>query len=450
MRPGIRNISHNLRALWDGLRAFLHSSLRLRLGADPTAVDTSMRDLIAIQNDRLWFLAAAAVIASVGLNTDSAAVVIGAMLVSPLMGPLVGLGYAMAVYDKRLAATAIHYLGISVVFSLAVSAFYFAVTPLDDVTGELLARTRPNLLDLVVAVAAASAGVIAIAGRDLSATVPGVAIATAIMPPLCTAGYGIATGQWNFAAGAFYLFVVNAVAIVLSSRFLFRRMKLIIVAQGSEARASRWAMAGLMVVFLLPLTFALWNTATENRQAREARQVVEEVSERYGVASWKFNPGKHPALTMFLFGNPGTTETSALARALEVRLPQTRIDLRTTLLPPEVKETIQKLESSVIDSTTALREIQSTVAEQSRRMEKVAAWSREDTERIANEWRLLDERIGEVLFYRPVEEDGRWMVRVEAGLPDEEARVFSRRWAPWLTLRTGHHVDIVLVRRIDS
>ena len=159
----------------------------------------------------------AILIASIGLNINSAVVVIGAMLISPLMGPIMGIGYGVGIYDFRLIHKALKNLAIATIISFITSAIYFYVTPLNEAQSELLSRTSPNIWDLLIAVFGGLAGIIGLTRKEKSNVIPGVAIATALMPPVCTAAYGFVHGNMSYFLGASYLFLLNCIYIALSS-----------------------------------------------------------------------------------------------------------------------------------------------------------------------------------------------------------------------------------------
>ena len=183
-------------------------------------IDRSIRAGERIAGTNLWVLIFAILIASVGLNVNSTAVVIGAMLISPLMGPLLAIGYGAGISDYRLIRSAGRGLLIFVAISLLTSSLYFWLSPLSQAQTELMARTSPTLWDVLIAFFGGGAAIIAQTRRGASTIVPGAAIATALMPPLCTAGYGIAVGNWHFIGGALYLFLINAFFITLAT-YLF-------------------------------------------------------------------------------------------------------------------------------------------------------------------------------------------------------------------------------------
>lgn len=194
--------------------------------ADDAEIEARIREGTELRGATPWILIFAIFVASVGLNVNSTAVIIGAMLISPLMGPIMGAGLGVAVYDFPLAKRSLVNLGIATIISLLVSTLYFSLTPLQTAQSELLARTTPTLWDVLIALFGGLAGVIGITRKEKSNVIPGVAIATALMPPVCTAGYGLATGQWGFVGGAFYLYAINCVFIALATVAGIRALRL--------------------------------------------------------------------------------------------------------------------------------------------------------------------------------------------------------------------------------
>jgi uncharacterized hydrophobic protein (TIGR00271 family) len=194
--------------------------------ADDAEIDRSIRAGVELRGATPWILMFAIVIASVGLNTNSNAVIIGAMLVSPLMGPIVGLGYGVGIHDFALVRRSLANLAIAAGISLLTSTLYFMLTPLHEAQSELLARTTPSLWDVLIALAGGLAGIIGQTRREKSNVIPGVAIATALMPPLCTAGYGLANGDWSVFGGAFYLFSINCVFIAFAAVVVIEFLRL--------------------------------------------------------------------------------------------------------------------------------------------------------------------------------------------------------------------------------
>lgn len=176
------------------------------------------------RGSNLWVLIFAIFIASLGLNVNSTAVIIGAMLISPLMGPIIGMGLAVGINDFSLLKKSFKNFAVATGISIITATIYFVLTPFDEVQSELLARTSPTLYDVMIAFFGGAAGILALTTRGNGNVIPGVAIATALMPPLCTAGFGLATGHFMFFLGAFYLYFINTVFICLATCIGVRMM----------------------------------------------------------------------------------------------------------------------------------------------------------------------------------------------------------------------------------
>lgn len=198
------------------IKQFFGEYLDLRKDKDNEAlIVESIRNGVEFKGTNLWILIFAIFIASLGLNVNSTAVIIGAMLISPLMGPIMGVGLAIGQNDFELLKRSLKSYLVATVFSVITSTIYFSLTPLDEVQSELLARTSPTIYDVLIALCGGLAGIIALSTKEN--VIPGVAIATALMPPLCTAGFGLATGNLLYFLGAFYLYFINSVFISLAT-----------------------------------------------------------------------------------------------------------------------------------------------------------------------------------------------------------------------------------------
>ena len=176
------------------------------------------------------------------------------MLISPQMGPIMGVGYGLGVQNTPLIRQSLRSLGVFVGISLTASTLYFVITPLSDVSSELLARTSPTIWDVLIAFFGGAAGMIGQTRKEPTTLIPGVAIATALMPPLCTAGYGLATGQVGFFFGAFYVFTINSVFIALATLGITRVLRLPLRAHADEGvrRRTRWVISATVLLTLLP------------------------------------------------------------------------------------------------------------------------------------------------------------------------------------------------------
>lgn len=212
--------------LWLQVTRFLKD--RFNLESDKANDDETIQYIernVDFKGANLWILIFAIFIASIGLNVNSPAVIIGAMLISPLMGPILGIGLGVAIFDIDLLRRSVNSLTVAVVISILTSALYFSISPLSDAQSELLARTTPTIWDVLIALFGGLAGIVAGTRKEKGNAIPGVAIATALMPPLCTVGYGLAIGNWYYFFGAFYLFFINSVFISLSTFLVVRYLK---------------------------------------------------------------------------------------------------------------------------------------------------------------------------------------------------------------------------------
>lgn len=208
------------------VRKFLKEYLDLHRSKEDEQVTVEyIRNGVEFKGTNLWILIFATVIASLGLNVNSTAVIIGAMLISPLMGPTMGIGLSIGLNDFELMKRSLKSYAVTTLFSVVTATLYFLFTPLDEVQSELLARTSPTIYDVFIALMGGLAGIVALATKEKGNVIPGVAIATALMPPLCTAGFGLATGNLLYFLGAFYLYFINSVFISLATYIGVRLMR---------------------------------------------------------------------------------------------------------------------------------------------------------------------------------------------------------------------------------
>lgn len=232
---------------------------------------------ISFRGANLWILACAIMVASVGLNVNSTAVVIGAMLISPLMGPVVGAGFALGVYDFHLLRRSLFDLFIATVVSLIVATLYFYLSPFKEVQSEMLARTSPNIYDVLIAFFGGLAGVIAMTRVEKGNPIPGVAIATALMPPLCTAGYGLATANWKFFLGALFLYSINCVFICIATYSIVKYLQYPAAQQITvkRQRQVKYVVSAIVVIMLLPSAYFAYNLYKEQQYHQMANSFID-------------------------------------------------------------------------------------------------------------------------------------------------------------------------------
>lgn len=247
---------------------------------DPELVYQEISKGVVFRGTNLWILIFAIVIASVGLNMNSTAVIIGAMLISPLMGPINGMGYSIATYDFELFRKSLKNFLFAITASLVASTVYFSLSPISTAYSELLSRTSPTIYDVLIALFGGFAGIVAISSRQKGNVLPGVAIATALMPPMCTAGYGLATAQWSFFFGALYLFIINTIFIAIASVWISQALKFPIRAEIPDKRKSNIdkTITLIIAIVLLPSLYFGWKLVQEEKFVQKANRYVQNIS----------------------------------------------------------------------------------------------------------------------------------------------------------------------------
>ncbi|WP_406600504.1 DUF389 domain-containing protein [Leptospira sanjuanensis] len=273
----------------------------------------------------VWTLIIAIFIASIGLNTNSTAVIIGAMLISPLMGPILGAGLALGIYDFSLLNKSLKNVAVMTVLSLGASAIYFWLSPLSDAQSELLARTYPTIYDVLIASLGGLAGIIAASRKDkTSNAIPGVAIATALMPPLCTAGYGLANLNLKYFLGAIYLYLINCVFIGISTLIAVRYLKFKKITypdKETEKRIARYVYA-ISLILLLPSLILAYDLIKESTFKKNARIFIDSnfKSEKSRILSVNFrSSGGSKQIEISIIGEP---LSESVISHLESSLPQ--------------------------------------------------------------------------------------------------------------------------------
>lgn len=273
-----------------------------------------------IRGLNVWVLVFAILTASIGLNVNSTAVIIGAMLISPLMGPIMGIGLSVAILDWPLYKKSLKNFLLMVAISLTASTLYFLLTPLSVARSELLARTTPAIWDVGIALFGGMASMVALNSRERGNVLPGVAIATALMPPLCTAGYGLATGRWAFLAGALYLFLINTVFISLGTLAVARLLGFVHVAMPDARTLTRVrrGILALALITVLPSLYLAWGLVKEGFREQRATEFLESQFPlgETRVLAWELDTKARPArLDVMLVGRALAADTLALLQA---------------------------------------------------------------------------------------------------------------------------------------
>ena len=300
--------------IFQNIRQLIKDTVNLTGYIDTEAAEKSIRGNIYFRGPNAWILAIATIIASVGLNVNSIPVVIGAMLISPLMGPIFGLGLGLGVNDMNLMKSSGKNLLVMVSISLAASFVYFLITPLSlSNPTELLARTNPTIYDVLIALFGGFAGILEQCRKEKGTVFSGVAIATALMPPLCTAGFGLASGNFNWFIGALYLFVINCLFIMLATYvsvkyFRFRQVEHEDQATGRKAKRIS---SILILIFIIPSIWSAVMLIRQNNFEDNATAFVEH-SKAYGksiIYDYRIDHTDGSTIELFFTGEPLSENT---------------------------------------------------------------------------------------------------------------------------------------------
>ena len=304
-------------------------------------INEEIKKGVQFRGTNLWILIFAILVASVGLNMNSTAVIIGAMLISPLMGPINGVGYSIATYNFPLLRESLRNFGYAIGISLITSTLYFILTPISTAQSELLARTSPTIYDVLIALFGGFAGIVAISSRNKGNVIPGVAIATALMPPLCTAGYGLATMQFKFFYGAFYLFTINSVFIAIASMLISQILKFPIrdIIDASKKKRINQIISVIIALVFIPSIYFGYQLIQKERFSENADKYIANISNYEGNFLLKSNVDSDKRIINLIYAGKNLTEEQKeriKEKALSFNLKQSKIIIEQGLSFQEV------------------------------------------------------------------------------------------------------------------
>ena len=313
---GGEDVKKDFQGLLGSVKKFLSELLDIRTNTDQKATKEAIIADIPFKGHTSWILICSIFIASIGLNANSTAVVIGAMLISPLMGPILGIGMSVAINDIDTLKRSLKNFAVMVVLSVITAYLFFRFFPLRDESSELLARTAPDIRDVLIAFFGGLALVIARAKKGTIASVIfGVAIATALMPPLCTVGFGLAIGNWSYATGALYLFTINTIFIALATFLVLKLLRFPMVRYvNSKRRRLIGNLASLLAVLvMIPAGITFYNVFKESLFNRDANNFIDEKIATYqfsgegkfikDFSEVEYQDGKNPKIELVFVGN---------------------------------------------------------------------------------------------------------------------------------------------------
>ncbi len=293
---------------WNTLKSDIKAITNISDHIDTDAAARSIRSNVAFRGPNVWILAFSIIIASVGLNVNSTAVIIGAMLISPLMGPIIGIGLGLGVNDTKLIRVGLKNLLVMVGISLMASFLYFLMTPLKLANPtELLSRTNPTIYDVIIALFGGAAGLLEISRKEKGTVLSGVAIATALMPPLCTAGYGLASGHISYFFGALMLFIINGVFIIIATYLMskilgFPEYEFL---DAKQARRTRSLVTLVFVLVTIPSILSAITMIRSNKFAQDAERFVSEnrMLDSGYIYDYDIDTHKGGKISLYIAGN---------------------------------------------------------------------------------------------------------------------------------------------------
>lgn len=410
--------------LWGAIRDWFKALLDLEAGLDREGTIIAIRNNKRMQGANAWLLGCSIMIASLGLDLNSPAVIIGAMLVSPLMSPILGIGLGVAINDKDSMFTSMRHFGIAILIALFVSVLYFFVTPFGNITPEIQGRTSPTFLDGLVAIFGGFAGIISSTRKDKTNAIPGVAIATALMPPLCVTGFGIAevfelwirkssmepasfSAELNRAVGiiggSFYLFFLNSFFITLTTYTIIRllRFPLKSYVDIREARRNRMIIAFFSFLVTLPSGVILYNLYETQQDEAEISTFVKDHFEQscinYELTSVDQDTNK---LILQLLGQriPDTSVFAyqeMLNEQYDLNKPVLLFPVQAEMSLQDIKTSLQAQRQEVVKMLERERSTMNSAIEETEALKRQLALRNSDSSLIAKSLRLVRETFGD-------------------------------------------------------
>lgn len=372
-------VQKEFKGFFESLRDYIPKLLTIRAGTDKEATAERIREGISIKGQTAWILVFSILIASIGLNVSSTAVVIGAMLISPLMGPILGIGFSIAVNDVDTLKGSVINFGAMVALSIITSFIFFSIPIFKEATPELLARTKPDVRDVLIAISGGLALIIAISRpKPQFNTVAGVAIATALMPPLCTAGFGLATGNFNYFGSAMFLFMINSIYIALAAFVIVKYLKFPMrkyINQAKRRRISRVASLVALVVlafsiyqFYLLYKYNHFTTRAERFIAGLKEEGVNLIGENEQSIDYDANEIK-----LYVFGRDYSSRDEERWREQlnELGLGNTKLVLLQSQDNAGIREDIDKIKELYINSHKMLSTKDDTIRDKDLRIDEL-------------------------------------------------------------------------------
>ena len=373
-------VKKGFKGFYASLKEFISELLNIRVSTDMEATADTIREGISMKGHAAWILIFSIIVASIGLNVSSTPVVIGAMLISPLMGPILGIGFSIGINDIDTLRLSMINFAVTVVLSILTSFLFFSIPIFQQDTPELLSRTKPDVRDVLIAISSGIALFVAISNRKpLYNVIAGVAIATALMPPLCTAGYGLAIWNLSYFGGALFLFTINSIFIALAAFAITKYLRFPMVRYINQIKRKRISQLA-MVVATIVLLFSIhlfYNLFLENKFETQAQHFITDLKEKEHVniigESDETVNYKDKEIKLYIFGNEfGSSDIERWRKRMkDYGLEGVELTVLQSHDDSRVRNDIEEIRNMYINSHKLLTSREETIFEKDRRIHEL-------------------------------------------------------------------------------
>ncbi|MEQ8217209.1 MAG: DUF389 domain-containing protein [Arenibacter sp.] len=455
-----QDIKKDFTGLLHGIKVFMADLLDIRKNTDPEATKESIIADIPFKGHTSWILICSIFIASVGLNANSTAVVIGAMLISPLMGPILGIGLSLAINDIDTLRRSLKNFAVMVGLSVITAFLFFYLFPLRDESSELLARTAPDIRDVLIAFFGGLALVIARAKKGtIASVIYGVAIATALMPPLCTVGFGLAIGNFGYATGAMYLFTINTIFIALATFLVLKLLRFPMVRYANSQRRrfiARMA-STVAILVMIPAGFTFYDVFQESLFRKQANQFVASNIVPYelpgegryleNLTDIQYNHGENGFIELVFMGNETIPDnvvatwntqknTFDKLRNVELKIVQGSKNLELDQMK-YVSELYESKKAELLSKEQQIQVLKEEVGKMSKIVEQQIPFQDISAEAKTNYENLTSLGFSYTITtdFNTLDTIPVFSVKWKKGVPDKQIKTDSQKLTDWLRLR---------------
>lgn len=455
-----QNKTNTFSTLVATLKTFLHEIFDISNDTDRKATIEDIKNGIDMKGQNAWVLVFSILIASTGLNTSSTAVVIGAMLISPLMGPILGMGLSLGIYDTDLLRKSLKNFGVMVVLSLATSFLFFSVPLFQNETSELVARTSPNVLDIIIALSGGLALIVALSRRNKSInTIAGVAIATALMPPLCTAGYGLATAKWDFFGGAMFLFTINTIFIASATYIVvkFLRFPQKEFADAQRKKRISQILSFIALAIFIPSVYFFYKLYKKSDFDQKVTSVLLSLKEDQGIGVFEIQTNyKDNQVSFAVIGkNMEDTEIKSIQNKMaKLGYENVKIEVLQDLENKQTLSRLNELENSYLTTQQLLTKKEEQILLKDKEIldlkAKLSNGSTIVFTDVANEIKSLNENVEEVSFYnvlstnfKTIDTIPHFVIQFKKEINSDEIKLQTEKYKKWLQAKLKNEKVVV-------